>query len=56
MVLEEAAQIVGGIYRKDLSFFDIFLGVEKCPEKLTLFPLIILSADDVIFSFAFVHF
>ena len=56
MVFEEAAQIVGGIYRKDLSSFNILLGVEKCPEKLTLSPLMILSADDVIFSFVFVHF
>ena len=42
-------------YRKNIFSFDIFLGVEKSPEKLTLFPLMILSAD-VIFSFIFAHF
>ena len=48
--------LAGGIYRKSFSSFDIFFGVEKCPEKLTLFPLMIWSADDAVFSFVFVHF
>ena len=47
--------LAGGIYRKSFSSFDIFFGVEKCPEKLTLFPLMIWSADDAVFSFVFVH-
>ena len=44
------------IARIFLLLISPLVGVKKCPEKLTLFPLMILSADDVIFSFAFVQF
>ena len=46
------AAFIARIFR----FFDIFFGVEKCHKKLTLFPLMILSAGDAICRFVFIHF